>query len=336
MLDEALDLLGPMHGDSNSSSSARPAVANSERAPVHQDEEMASPAQPSAPADAPAPFAAPVAPDEGASADVVAGPDEIILDGTRIDSNSSLAVLKAACDSLGVSVHDSRAQVFKRLVQHLKKQEMVAAHSVKHNLSKELQRSVSQPGVPAEPSEEEVHEHNATHIPFKAWCELSVAQKERQDHHHRESHTSPAHTVVSLDFGYADGGADDSLTIFFIHDISTKMMHAVPTAAKGGRSLPYLTQELCRFGTWLGHQEVCFELTMNLLSLLDPCKRALKGLGVHVTVELAVPGNKEANGAAEVTVQTIRNQANLLIEQVERSLGAHGRVLFGALHPLYS
>ena len=186
----------------------------------------------------------------------MAGPDEIILDGTRIDSNSSLAVLKAACDSLGVSVHDSRAQVFKRLVQHLKQQEMLAAHSVKHNLSKELQRSVSRPGVPAEPSEEEGHEHNATHIPFKAWCELSVAQKERQDHYHRESHTSPAHTVVSFDFGYADGGADDSLTFFSIHDRSTKVMHAVPTAAKGGRSLPYLT--------WLGHQEVCFELTMNL------------------------------------------------------------------------
>ena len=57
---------------------------------------------------------------------------------------------------------------------------------------------------------------------------------------------------------------------------------------------------------------------------------------MHVTVELAVPGNKEVNGAAEVTVQTIRNQVNLLIEQVERSLGADGRVLFGALHPLYS
>ena len=41
-------------------------------------------------------------PDEG-----LAGPEEIVLDGTRIDSSSSLAVLKAACASLGVSVNGS-------------------------------------------------------------------------------------------------------------------------------------------------------------------------------------------------------------------------------------
>ena len=105
-----------------------------------------------------------------------------------------------------------------------------------HNPLKELQRSVSQSGVPAEPCEGEVHEHNATHIPFKAWSELCVAHKGRQDHHHLESHTSPADSVVSFDF---DRGAD-SLTILLIHDRSTKMMHAVPTAAKGCRSLPYL------------------------------------------------------------------------------------------------
>ena len=71
------------------------------------------------------------------------------------------------------------------------------------------------------------------------------------------------------------------------------------------------------------------------MSLPDSSKKGLKGLGVHVTVELVVPGNKEANGAAEVTVQTIRNQANLLSEQVERELGADGK-LSVHLRPLYS
>ena len=67
-----------------------------------------------------------------------------------------------------------------------------------------------------------------------------------------------------------------------------------------------------------------------------PPRRPLKGLGIHVTVETVVLGNKEGNGAAEITVQTIRNQANLQIEQVERALGADGKILFNALHPLYS
>ena len=153
-----------------------------------------------------------------------------------------------------------------------------------------------------------------------------MAHKGRQDKHHRESHAASEHSVVSFDFGYVERGTTDPLTVLFMHDRSTKM-HAVPTPAKGGRSLSFLTQELCRFVTWLGHQEVCLRTDNepSTVSLLDSCKRALKGLGIHTTVELVVPGNKEGNGAAEVTVQVIRNQANLLIEQVERSIGADGK-----------
>jgi hypothetical protein len=45
-------------------------------------------------------------------------------------------------------------------VQHLQQQELLAAHSVKHNLGKELQRSANQLGIPAQPKEEEeVREH---------------------------------------------------------------------------------------------------------------------------------------------------------------------------------
>ena len=92
------------------------------------------------------------------------GPDEVVLDGTRIDSTSTLDVLRSACRSLGISDAGSRAQLFKRLVYHLKHQEMLAAHSVKHNLAKEMQRSVNQPGIPRQPTEQEVQEHNMTHI----------------------------------------------------------------------------------------------------------------------------------------------------------------------------
>ena len=346
VIEEALDLLGPVGGSSSSSAAPQPfvdapALEQFDAPALEQaDESMNPPLQVMPPVDVPDPFEAPVAADEPDPPDeVLAGADEIVLDGTRIDSTSSLAVLRAACSALGISVNGSRAQLFKRLVQHLQQQELLAAHSVKHNLGKELQRPANQPGIPAQPTEEEeVREHNATHIPFKAWCELCVAHKGRQDKHHREGHVQSEHSLVSFDFGYVDRGTDDPLTVLFIHDRSTKMMHAVPTAAKGGKSLPYLTQELCRFVTWLGHQAVCFRTDNepSTISLLDACRKALKGLGVHTTVELVVPGNKEANGGAEITVQTLRNQANLLIEQVERAVGADGKVLFSALHPLYS
>ena len=90
------------------------------------------------------------------------------------------------------------------------------------------------------------------------------------------------------------------LQSFFMHR-STKMIHAVPTPAKRGRSLSFLTQELGRFVTWLEHQEVCLRTDNepSTVSLLDSCRKALKGLRIHMSVELVVPGNKEGNGAGD-------------------------------------
>lgn len=292
-------------------------------------------------AQAGADVAIPMADDEPpVEEELVAGPDEIVIDGSRINSDSPLAVLKAACASLGVASNGNKAQIFKRLMAHLEHQDLLAAHSVKHKLSKELERPPNSPGNPPQPSEDEVREHNLVHIPFQPWCELCIAHKSRQDKRHREGHSTSEHSVVSFDFGYSSRilGSDDSLTMLCIHDRSTKLMHVVPTQSKGGRSLPYLTSELCRFVMWIGHQKVCLRTDNepSTLALLDAARKALKGLGVHTTVEMVTPGNKEANGAAEVTVQTIRNQANLLTDQVERACGVTADKMFGANHAMYA
>ena len=119
VIEEALDLLWPVGGSSSSSAAPQPLVAapalEQFDAPALEqaDEPMNPPLQVMPPVDVPSPFEAPVAPDEPDPPDeVLAGADGIVLDGTRIDSSSSLAVLKAACSSLGISVNGSRAQLF--------------------------------------------------------------------------------------------------------------------------------------------------------------------------------------------------------------------------------
>eukprot|EP00435_Cladocopium_sp_Y103_P024926 s1404_g6.t1 len=124
------------------------------------------------------------------------------------------------------------------------------------------------------------------------------------------------------------------------------------TMAPSSAMLWYRTTRVKRPGRWKLHEHNFF-VTDN--SLGDSLTAALpepggveevitirhgvectpeQDLGVHRTVALVVPGNKEANGAAEVKVQTIRKQANLLTEQVERALGVTDKVIFSALHPL--
>ena len=56
---------------------------------------------------------------------------------------------------------------------------------------------------------------------------------------------------------------------------------------------------------------------------------------MQVNVETVVPGNKQANGAVESTIQVVRNQANLFIQQIEQSCGVEDKLLFSSAHPLY-
>ena len=77
---------------------------------------------------------------------LVAGQNEILIDGTRIASNSPISVLKTACGALGISGHGSRRQMFSRLVRHLQQQELLASHVVQHKLAAENARQPKAPG----------------------------------------------------------------------------------------------------------------------------------------------------------------------------------------------
>ena len=69
-----------------------------------------------------------------------------------------------------------------------------------------MQRSVNQPRIPEQPTEQEVQEHNMAHIPFKPWC---------QDEHHLESHSSAAFFSGVFQVWHADRGTDEYLTVLF-------------------------------------------------------------------------------------------------------------------------
>ena len=112
-------------------------------------------------------------------------------------------------------------------------------------------------------------------------------------------------------------------------------MHVIPTPAKGGRYLNYLCTEFCRFLVWLGHTTVGLKCDQepSTLSLLEAVKKTCRALGIRTMTETVPPGSHASNGAAEVTVKVIRQQANLLIDQLEKGCGL-GQTI-GCHHPLY-
>ena len=181
----------------------------------------------------------------------------VVVDGVALDSSFPLKTIRQARTSLGLARSGGKATSLRRLKKHLDSQ-LVAQHSAEIQLRADDERVASSPAVPVEPSDEVRAQRNLTHQPFASWCEVCVSTRGRQDSHMPRPVPSSGSSVVSFDFGFLKrlGDEDSKLTALFICDQHTKLVHVVPTPAKGGRYLSYVTIELCRFVMYTQHRAV--------------------------------------------------------------------------------
>ena len=265
-------------------------------------------------------------------------PFSVVVDGVALNSSFPLATIRDACTSLGLGRSGGKMKCLERLKKHLESQQLAAQHSAEIQLRKDDQRVAQAPPVPTEPSDEERNRHNLTHQPYASWCEVCVANRGRQDGHRAHPEPSSGASVVSFDFGYLsrlETEDDPKLTALFVRDQHTKLVHAVPTPAKGGRYLKYLTTELCRFIVYTQHTSVTLRTDdePSTLALLECTRKSLSSLGITCNVELAPVGSHQSNGAAEKTVHLVRQLANCFMQQLETNEGAAAPV-FKSLHPV--
>ena len=115
-------------------------------------------------------------------------PDSIMIEGVQVTGESSLIVLRAACESLGLSRTGNRRQCWRRLCSHVQSQQLLLDKQVEHNLSSSRERVADAPPVPAEPDESIKAKHNLTHAPYASWCPICVAYRARQDAHTAQAH----------------------------------------------------------------------------------------------------------------------------------------------------
>ena len=265
-------------------------------------------------------------------------PFSVVVDGVALNSSFPLATIRDACTSLGLGRSGGKMKCLERLKKHLESQQLAAQHSAEIQLRKDDQRVAQAPPLPTEPSDEERNRHNLTHQPYASWCEICVANRGRQDGHRSHPEPSSGASVVSFDFGYLnrlETEDDPKLTALFVRDQHTKLVHAVPTPAKGGRYLKYLTTELCRFIVYTQHTSVTLRTDEepSTLALLECARKSLASLGITCNVELAPVGSHQSNGAAEKTVHLVRPLANCFMQQLETNGGAAVPV-FKSLHPV--
>ena len=123
---------------------------------------------------------------------------EVIVDGVTLNSNTTLKVIRTACQSLGLAKSGSKAKCLARLHNFLSTQELVAQHAASTALKSETERTAVTLRVPEQPSEEERRQHALTHQPYRAWCEYCVANRARQDSHPL-AHAKAGSSIVSFD-----------------------------------------------------------------------------------------------------------------------------------------
>eukprot|EP00438_Fugacium_kawagutii_P026160 Skav230005 [mRNA] locus=scaffold5058:3896:10669:+ [translate_table: standard] len=268
--------------------------------------------------------------------------DAVYIDGVKFTIDDTLRTLRAGCENLGISTRGSKAQCLKRMIEHVRKQTFLAAHEAVVKVGSTLQRQPVGQRKPDEPTDEEKRNHELVHEPFREWCELCVAHRAKQDPHRPrgQDDVKPGHSVLSFDFGYAsrDPEEKDKQCFLSCHDSDTRLVMAIPTPQKGGKYLRYLTTELVRFICYTGHKELGLrhDSEPSCLALADSVRKASRGLGILVHSEPTPVGDHQANGGAEVMVHVLRSKANLLVNQVENSIGAQSKTIFGCHHPVYA
>ena len=265
--------------------------------------------------------------------------DEIQVDGVTLSVQSSLAVLRAGCRSLGLASGGNKQQCFRRMREFLRTNELISQHQIEHRVSEDLKRDAAVPPIPKEPSEQRKREHMLTHLPFEDWCEFCIQHRSRQDAHRTTSHEGTLPSVVSLDFGFVQRSDDEpKLAFLCVHDRHTKLQHSIVTPSKGNQWRAYMSTELARFVVWTGHRDIIFRADNepSVVAIISEARRVCRRVGINAGYDEIPVGDHQSNGAVEQSIQAIRQEANLLVQQLEQLGGAkRNTVVFGAQHPIY-
>ena len=182
--------------------------------------------------------------------------DAVIVDGVSLSLSSSLANIRLGCESLGLSKRGGKEKCLKRMLEHVRAQGLIATTSATVKIQRENSRVPAERSKPVVPSQSMIDERALTHYPYADWCETCVMHKARQDAHVVQEHDRKQHSVIYFDFGFASRTEGDKLTVLFIHEQFTKLMGAIQTPQKGGKSLNYIVTEVVRFIMQTNHKEV--------------------------------------------------------------------------------
>ena len=109
-------------------------------------------------------------------------------------------------------------------------------HGENQNTFKHVKVKV--PPKPFEPTKEERQSHEATHCPFRAWCEICIKAKSPHGKHTKQLENPEHIPVVAFDYAFATetlGDPNRRISMMVATDSSHGSIFAVVARRKGGQ-----------------------------------------------------------------------------------------------------
>ena len=183
-------------------------------------------------------------------------------------------------------------------------------------LKNEGKEKVRVEAQPAEPTEQERLEHEATHIPFAHWCESCVEAKSKQDHEKKNPEAGKdsvgvPYPIVQLDFMFLQGKDTPALVAICSW---TRMSVVIPMSGK--QTERKTVEKVLKWVHSIGHlDEVGFvgdseEAMVSLVAAIVETRRKMNRMTHDQNNK---PYQKGRTARVERFIQTVRNQTVCLV-----------------------
>jgi hypothetical protein len=176
--------------------------------------------------------------------------------------------------------------------------------------------------VPAEPTKQEIVEHNPTHLPFRSWRPCCVAAKAKQWPHRKYVQKSEdEETVPSIHMDYwfmCDDEVDENVTVLNIKEKVTKMFGAHVVRKKGTENEE--ATRILKDIEKMGFKGKVIVKTDQEPSIVAVAKEIRRLRSEDTVLENSKVYDSQSNGIAERAVQSVESQVRTLLLALQKGL----------------
>ena len=178
---------------------------------------------------------------------------------------------------------------------------------------------------PGMPTQSEIDEHNATHYPFRSWCEYCVkARGEGEQHRGTDKSATSQVPVIAFDYLFITNGRvlrrhemseEDKervkMTILVVKDTKSRALFAHAVRRKGADDEGYAVSRLVEDVKWLGYTKVILKSDCER-AILRLMQEALKAIKTdvegpdEVSYENPPAYDPRSNGSIENAVKVVK------------------------------